>query len=252
MLLVLGAIIGLILVYGVVWGILWGFGRFFHQTLYTQVPEGLLWRSAAAAGVVFGWGLLLPVVCNYCFSWNWPITFENYFLGQATSTEDEQEFVAIVVPGDPDEKRYELRKVTLGLRQERRYESAEAGDRLLPDSLAPSERNDTPAKTFKGVTKDGTTVNFTPRRDMTGVKFDTEDGQVMTTEEFGVIRKTGSGGFLLRMVLLVLLIVAWFVALWGFLEFYYTHAAGCALALTFAWLFAANVLAGVVKQGGEG
>jgi hypothetical protein len=57
----------IIAVYLVLWAVVWAFTRFFHQALYTQVPNGLLWRSAAAAGILWVWGLVLPVVCKEFF-----------------------------------------------------------------------------------------------------------------------------------------------------------------------------------------
>ena len=240
-------VVKVLLVYLLLWLVLWVFSRFFHQTLYTDVPRGLHWRSAAAAGVLWGLGLLFPLVANGLFGWSWPITFDDYFVGRTLTEADEREFRAFVVSTDTGERRYELRRVTLGLRQERQY-IAEGEERLIPASLAPEEGSNVAAKPFKGIwvtrddeRKEMETV-FLPQRELSGLRFVSDDGHTMAAEEFGVVRLTAAGGFLMRMLVFALLAAASFATFAFLLEFTRGHALLCGLGIAILWVFLLNLI----------
>jgi hypothetical protein len=236
-----------LLVLVLLWVVLWVYTRFFHQALYTQVPEGLHWRTAAAASAVWVWGVLLPLLAFGLFGWLWPISFDDYFVGKTSTTPDEIEFQAFLVTG-PDglERRYELRKESRGLRQERQYVLGGV-ERLDPGLLVPEDQGGT-TRTFKGVyvvtnedQREEKQVTFTPRRATAGLRFNSELG-VMALDEFGVLRPVSAGGFLLRMVVFLLLGAVWFAVFAFLLEFHRTHAIASALAAVFLWVFLLNMV----------
>jgi hypothetical protein len=234
---VLILLLKLIVLYGLLAAILYGLGFFIHRALYESLPDGMRWRPAAAAGVVWVVALAGPALLKHA-GVGWPLTFNDIVAGNTTAAAGEDlEFPELIVP-QPDgrEVTYRLSKGVRALANTRDYRN-DAGQ-PVPDNAA----------TLIGVTADKQRVTFEAERANDGYlavprRYKDEQGRVMTYEDLGRLPGRPSGtGFGLGLFAFLLYWGAWFVALWLVLQVALGHALFFSLPLAFAWVFLLNIL----------
>jgi len=217
-------IVLLVFLYAVLSGLLAAWTVWFSGYLYETPTRQMEWRGPAAGGVVFA-VLLLWVVLAYRAP-------DNYrALWDFSSREVSAPFPDVYVPndkGEPERFRY-----IKGLR-----EYHQNGNERLKQM---------PSRPLSITVKEGDKTSiFKPERDEKGkllvrknrsafttqdepLRYLDESGRVMLEDSLGQVTTFKPGNFILNVVLNLLMLAAWFVALWPVMRFQWTHALGQAV-----------------------
>jgi hypothetical protein len=211
--------------------VLWAIVQFLFGVLYTETPPSLLWRTPAAAAVIWFAALVWPLIFSALTGAHWPVTFEGFSPSAADTSETFPKFIVEKEPGRTTEYR-RVSPTGAGLGN---YQDAAGG--RIPDS--------TPV--VIGVDKGGRHYRFEIVKDRDGyidrsggtTKYTSPQGDIIPAGEMGQVPGTGGGGgsTFLAVFAVIWLWAAWFVPLWLLVRFQLGHAVLIALLAVPVWYF---------------
>jgi hypothetical protein len=212
---------------------LYGLARFVHSLVYTEIPRGLTWRAFAAAGVIWGVALGWPLLLRELGA-NWPISFNDLFLG--ASAREEMKFKEFTVPAEGGRTvTYTRKKTPRGV-----FEYLDSEEKQLPTS----------APVITGVREDnGERITFkreVEKKSRLGgesvsVRYvNEEQGLIMPLDQLGTISSRIFGRFVLNILGGTITLTAWFLSFWLLLLFQWPHGLGLAIPAMLVWVFVMN------------
>ncbi|MCS7168162.1 MAG: hypothetical protein RMI91_03470 [Gemmatales bacterium] len=221
-------LVKVLILYAVLVGLLWLVSLFLHYYLYTQQPEGLVWRVPLAAGVIVVVCLIFPLVMAQWWDQVVPITMGQIFLDTTPPHVIEFDQIEVMEAG---------RKVIY--RRE--------GKGIGPDNFVAPDRRRFPRdiEEFTAVTRDEEQrIKFQAmRRNQDNARlggtnqvYVSEQGHRMGLGELGRIELGSPGTRALSLLVVVLGLGSW-IGSFLLLQFNFGHALGLGIGLYLAWLF---------------